>query len=211
MSKSSPQLPSGEAGGGPLLVVISGPSAVGKDSLLSRMKERRVLAHYTVTATTRPRREVNAADHPFLTFLSNEDFDRLLAQDGLLEHAEVYGNRYGVPKAPLRDALARGEDVVMRIDTQGAATVKRLVPPAVLVFLLPPSIEELEERIRARGLDDPEAVQRRLDAASRELAKLPTFDYAVVNEHDRLDDAVDRVVAIMTAERCRVGRQPVAL
>jgi guanylate kinase len=208
---TSPSFAPGQVGGGPLLVVISGPSGVGKDSVLARLKERGLAFHFTVTATTRPRREVSPADHAFLTFLSEEAFDRLLAQDGLLEHAQVYGYRYGVPKAPVREALERGQDVVMRVDTQGAATIRKLLPAAVLIFLAPPSLEELEARLRARDLDDPEAVRRRLETASRELAELPHFDYAVVNERDRLDDTVDQVLAIMAAERCRVGRQPVML
>ncbi len=201
----------GEVAGGPLLVVISGPSGVGKDSVLSRMKERGLPLHFTVTATTRPRREVDPADYQFYTFLREEAFDRLLAEDGLLEHAQVYGYRYGVPKAPVREALERGRDVVMRLDVQGAASIKKLAPASVLVLLTPPSVEELEERLRARGLDDPETMRRRLESASSELEQLPQFDYAVVNERHRLDDAVDRVLAIMTAERCRVGRQPVRL
>lgn len=207
----APSLASRVVAGGPLLVVISGPSGAGKDVLLARLQERGLPAHFTVTATTRPRREVNPADHPFLTFLSEEEFDRLLAEDGLLEHAQVYGYRYGVPKAPVRKALERGQDVVMRVDVQGAATIKRLAPAAVLIFLAPPSLEELEARLRARGLDDPEVIRRRLEAAKRELAEQPRFDYVVVNERDRLEEAVDRVLAIMTAERCRVGRQPVRL
>jgi guanylate kinase len=199
------------ASGGPLLVVISGPSGAGKDSLLARLKERGQPAHYAVTATTRPRREVKPADHPFLSFLSEADFGRLLAEDGLLEHAQVYGYHYGVPKAPIREALQRGQDVILRVDVQGAATIKRLVPGTVLVFLAPPSVDELEARMRARGLDDAETVRKRLDAAQRELAELPKFDYAVINERDRLDETADRVAAIIAAERCRVGRQPVEL
>ena len=164
-----------------------------------------------MTATTRPRREVNPADHQFLSFLSEAAFDRLLAEGGLLEHAQVYGYRYGVPKALVREALARGQDVVVRVDVQGAATIKKLAPAAVLIFLLPPSLEELEARLRSRGLDDPETIRRRLEIASSELAELPHFDYAVTNEQDRIDETVNRVLAIMTAERYRVSRQPVAL
>jgi guanylate kinase len=211
---ASDPAPSGNAGpdgGGPLLIVISGPSGVGKDSVLARLRERGLPFHFTVTATTRPRREVNPADHQFLSFLSGPEFARLLAEDGLLEHAEVYGHRYGVPKAPLREALARGLDVIVRVDVQGAATIKRLVPPAVLIFLAPPSIEELEQRIRRRGLDDPEALRRRLDKAASELEQQSTFDHVVVNERDRLDEAVDAVLAIIAAERRRPGRQPVRL
>jgi guanylate kinase len=198
-------------GGGPLLIVISGPSGVGKDAVLARLRERGIPVHFTVTATTRPQREVNPADHQFLRFLSEAEFERLLAQDGLLEHAQVYGYRYGVPKAQVSEALAAGKDVIMRVDVQGAATIKRLVPAAVLIFLAPPSLEELEARLRSRGLDDPDVIQRRLDAAARELGEQPRFDYVVVNERDQLDKAVDRVLQIMAAERRRAGREPVKL
>lgn len=207
----SPPVVPGEVGAGPLLVVVSGPSGVGKDTVLSRMKERGLPFHFTATATTRPRREVKPADHQLLRFLSEEAFDRLLAEDGLLEHAQVYDYRYGVPKAPVREALERGQDVVVRVDPQGAAAIKTLAPGAVLIFLAPPSSEGLEERLRGRARDDPKTIQRRLETASWEMAQLPRFDYVVVNERDRLDDAVDQVLAIMTAERCRVGRQPVIL
>ncbi len=210
-SGGTPSMTPGPVRGGPLLVVISGPSGVGKDSVLARLKERGLPFHFTVTATTRPQREVNPADHQFLSFLSDEAFDRLLAEDGLLEHAEVYGHHYGVPKAPVREALQRGQDVLVRVDVQGAATIKKLLAGAVLIFLAPPSIEELEQRMRERGLDDDAVIQRRLEKAAWELEQLPTFDYVVANERDRLDGAVDQVLAIITAERCRVGRKPVSL
>ena len=195
----------------PLLVVISGPSGVGKDAVLTRLRERGVPAHFTVTATTRPKREVNPADHQFLRFLSEAEFDRLLAQDGLLEHAQVYGYRYGVPKAQVKEALGAGKDVIMRVDVQGAATIKRLVPAALLIFLASPSIEELEARLRSRGLDDSQVIQRRLAAAAREVTEQSRFDYVVVNERGRLDQTVDRVLEIMEKERQRVDRQHVTL
>jgi len=198
-------------GAGPLLIVISGPSGAGKDSVLERLRERGLPFHFTVTATTRPRREVDPAEHRFLRFLSDTEFDQLLTEDGLLEHAEVYGYRYGVPKGPLRDAIARGQDVIVRVDVQGAATIKRLVPAAVLIFLGPPSVEELAERIRRRGLDDPEAARRRLEKAAAELERQSSFDHVVVNEHGRLDAAVDQVLAIIEAERRRPDREPVRL
>ncbi len=212
MSNVAP--PSSAAGGGedgPLLVVISGPSGVGKDAVLSRLQERGFPAHYTITGTTRPQRAEESARDSFLRFLSEEEFDRLLAEDGLLEHAEVYGYRYGVPKAPVREALARGQDVLMRVDTQGAASIKKLVPAAVLIFLAPPSLDELQVRIRSRGLDDDATIRRRLDKAEHEMAQSPHFDHVVVNERDRLDDAVDRLIAIISAERCRAGREPAKL
>jgi guanylate kinase len=193
-------------------VVISGPSGVGKDSLLTRLRELQLPAHFTVTATTRPQHEVDPADHEFLSFLTEEEFERLLANDGLLEHANVYGYRYGVPKSQVRDALARGKDVVMRVDVQGAATIKRLVPGALLIFLAPPSVSELEGRLRERRRGDSEdAIQRRLDAARREMDQSARFDYVVVNEEGRLDDAVQRVVEIIKAERTRAGRPAVTV
>lgn len=212
MSKdTTPGSKSGEVPNGPLLVVISGPSGVGKDTILSRMKERGLPFHFTVTATTRPQREANPADHQFLSILSEEAFDRLLAEDGLLEHAQVYGYRYGVPKAPVRQALERGQDVVVRVDVQGAASIKKLAPGALLIFLTAPSQEELKSRLRSRGLDEPEAIQRRLKTASWELEQRDRFDHTVVNAQDREEEAVDQMLAIMDAERCREGRRPVLL
>ena len=196
---------------GPLLVVLSGPSGVGKDAVLSVLREREYPFHFTVTATTRPRSEIKAADHQFLSFLNEEAFDRLLADSGLLEHAQVYGYRYGVPKVQVRDALERGQDVMIRVDVQGAASIKELVPEAVLILLTPPSVEELEARLEARGRDEPDVIRRRLESAAEELAQLPHFDYVVRNERDQLAETVDQVLAIMAAERCRVGRQPVRL
>ncbi len=209
MSSGTPP-PVAPEGAGPLLVVISGPSGVGKDTVLARMKERGLPLHFTVTATTRPPREESSAD-PLLALLSEEAFDRLLEEDGLLEHAQVYGHRYGVPKAPVREALERGQDVVVRVDTQGAASIKKLAPAAILIFLAPPSLEALEARLRARGLDDAETIQRRLQAASQEMEQASKFDHTVVNEEDGVDAVVDQVLAIMAAERSRAGRRPVVL
>jgi guanylate kinase len=206
-----PSRDGGQDSPGPLLIVISGPSGAGKDSVLARLRERALPFHFTVTATTRPKREVNPADHEFLRFLSEAEFDALLAEDGLLEHAEVYGYRYGVPKAPVREALQRGQDVIMRVDVQGAASIKKVAPGALLIFLTTSSTEDLAERLRARGLDDPEAMRRRLEKASWELEQRPQFDHVVVNESDRLDDAVGEVLAIVEAERRRAGRKPISV
>lgn len=197
--------------GGPLLVVISGPSGAGKDTILARLRERKLPFHFTVTGTTRPKREVNPADHEFLRFLSDEEFDRLLADGGLLEHANVYGYRYGVPKAPVQEALERGQDVIMRVDIQGADSIKNLAPGALLIFLKPSSLDELEQRLRARRQDGEEALLRRLEAATRELDAQSRFDYVVVNEQDKLDEAVDRILQIIETERARPGRARVRL
>jgi len=210
-SEATPRAAPATTGGGPLLVVISGPSGVGKDALLAKLKERGIPAHFTVTATTRPKREVRPDDYRYLSFLSEAEFDTLLANGGLLEHAQVYGYHYGVPKAQVVAALAEGRDVIVRVDVQGAATIKGIAPAAVAIFLAPPSMEELEARLRSRGLDDPAVIRKRLDAAERELAEQTRFDYVVVNERDRLDDAADKVIGIMSSERVRPGRQPVIL
>lgn len=187
----------------PLLIVLSGPSGVGKDAVLSRMRELRFPHYYCVTATTRPRRscEVDGVDYYFLKM---EEFQHRLEHNEFLEYARVYGNYYGVPKQPVRDALRRGEDVVIKADVQGAATIKSLVPDAVFIFLSPPNMGELEERLRQRKTESPEGLARRLRTAHLEMKYLPMFDYLVVNPSRRLDDAVDRIQAIIAAEKCRV-------
>jgi guanylate kinase len=194
----------------PLLVVLSGPSGVGKDAVMTRMKERKIPLHYTVTATTRSRRpnEVHGRDY---FFISHEAFQQLIEGDELLEWALVYGDYKGIPKQQVRDAMAEGQDVVLRIDVQGAATIRELAPGAVLIFLAPPSMEELARRLRERRTESVEALERRLRAAREEMKRLPLFDYVVVNYQDRLDDAVDRIAAILLAEKMRVKSRRVEL
>jgi guanylate kinase len=194
----------------PLLVVISGPSGVGKDAVIGRMKQRGIGLHYTVTATTRLPRE-NEVEGRDYHFISHDEFQRLIDEDELLEWALVYGDYKGIPKQQVRDALARGQDVIMRIDVQGAATVRKLAPEAVLIFLAPPGIDALAERLRYRNTDSEEALQRRLQAAREEMEALTFFDYVVVNYDHRLDEAVDRVAAIVDAERSRVHPRRVTL
>ena len=194
----------------PLLVLISGPSGVGKDSVLAALRERTPEAHYTVTATTRPPREGEAEGADYY-FYSEDAFLRLLEEGAFLEHASVYGRYYGVPKAPIAAALAKGRDVLMRVDVQGAATIRALVPQAITLFLLTDSREELEARLRARKSDGEAELQRRIATARAEMERLPEFDYAVANREGHLDETVDAVLAIMRAERCRVGRTPPAI
>jgi guanylate kinase len=180
---------------------------VGKDAVLARLAEKGLPFHRVLTVTTRPRRpeERDGVDYRFLT---EEGYDRLLASGGLLEHAEVYGLRYGVPKAPVWEALARGEDVVVRVDVQGAATLRRLLPEAVLVFLAPASLEELEERLRRRQTEDEVVLRRRLETARREMEQQGLFHYVVVNADGHLEEAVERLASIVEAERRRPGRRP---
>lgn len=186
----------------PLIVVISGPSGAGKDSVVQRMKERGCPFHFVVTATDRPPRpgEVHGRDY---YFYSTDVFKRMITRGEMLEHATVYGQLKGIPKAHVQEALASGKDVVMRLDVQGADTIKSLIPQAVTIFLTVESEQELLARLRERRTESPEALQKRLDTARRELERIPEFDYAVVNRHCALDEAVDDVVAIIRAEHCR--------
>ena len=175
-----------------------------------RVQERRYPVRRVVTATTRPKRP-NERDGVDYIFLDTETFERKLAEDGFLESAIVYGNHYGVPKDQVNAALADGVDVIVRIDVQGAETIKRLNPQGVFVFLAPPSMEELERRLRARKSEAAVDLERRLDTARQEMARMSMFDYVVVNENDRLDDAAEALESIMRAERWRYPRRSTAI
>jgi guanylate kinase len=186
----------------PLLIVISGPSGVGKDSVVQRMKEREFPFHFVVTATDRPPRpnEVYGRDYYFYT---TAEFEQMIVDGELLEHACVYGQYKGIPKTHVRQALASGQDVVMRVDVQGADTVKRIIPAAITVFLTCESEAELIARLRERRTESEEALRNRVKTAHLEMARMPEFDYVVVNRHNALDETVDYVVAIIQAEHCR--------
>ncbi len=194
----------------PLLVVISGPSGVGKDALLAALKARGRPYHFAITATTRPRRgdEMDGRDYYFVT---PDRFEEMAAGGELLEHALVYGHRYGVPKAPVREALASGRDVLLRTDVQGAATIKGAVPQAVTIFLAPASLSELEERLRRRATDSEDTLRLRLGVARREMDAAGHFDHVVVNAEGRLEEAADRVERIIATERQRPERTPPAV
>ncbi len=194
----------------PLLIVLSGPSGVGKDVTLARMKELGCPFHFVVTATDRPQRpgEVHGVDY---YFVSSEEFAAMLEQDELLEHAVVYGQNKGVPKSHVREALASGKDVIMRLDVQGAATVRRIVPAALLIFLMAPSEDELIGRLQERKTESPQDLQRRVALVREEMERLPEFDYVVVNRDGKLDEAVEQIMAIITAEKCRVKQRKIEL
>jgi guanylate kinase len=186
----------------PLMVVISGPSGAGKDSVVQRMQEQAFPFHFVVTATDRAPRtsEVHGLDYYFYT---TAQFERMIEQGELLEHAWVYGEHKGIPKAHIRAALASGQDVVMRVDVQGADTVKKLIPEAITIFLTCESEEELVARLRERRTESEKALQHRIQTARQEMALIPRFDYVVVNHREALDAAVEDVVAIIRAEHCR--------
>ncbi|ACL24765.1 guanylate kinase [Chloroflexus aggregans] len=194
----------------PLLVVISGPSGVGKDSVLMRMRELGFPFHFVVTANSRPQRpgEIDGVDYHFVTA---ERFREMIDNDELLEWAEVYGQYKGIPKSEIRQAMASGRDVILRINVDGAATIKRLAPEAVFIFLAPASLDELRHRLMLRRTESPEEVERRLAMVADELAQLPNFDYVVINHADRLDEAVGQIRAIISAEKARVYPRRVIL
>ena len=194
----------------PLLVVISGPSGVGKDATIQRMKERGYSCFFVVTATTRARRagEVDGLDYHFV---SERTFNDLIQRGELLEHALVYGQYKGIPKAGIRLALESGQDVMLRIDVQGAATIRRLVPEAVTIFLSAESEEALIERLRRRKTEDLAQLERRIETARNELRRAHEFKYRIINRECALDETVDRVIAIVQAEKSRMDWEPVKL
>lgn len=193
-----------------LLIVISGASGAGKDSVIKRMKERNLPFHFVVTVNTRAPRpgEQHGVDY---WFISREEFLRMRDAGELLEHAQVYNDFKGIPKEQVRRALSTGKDVVMRVDVQGAATVKRLCPAAVLVFITTRNEQELIERLKKRSTETPEDLQRRIAELHQELQCAQEFDYVVINPPNQIDDAVDAVLAIITAEHLRTNLHEVCL
>ena len=159
-------------------------------------------AHFAVTATTRPKRPDEVEGHDYL-FFSEDEFQRLLDKDGFIEHAEVYGRHYGVPRSQIVDPLAAGQDVVIRVDVQGAETLRRLIPDALLIFIAPPTVEEAQRRLEARQTDSAEATRIRVATAASEMEAARDFDYVVVNETGKLEETVRRVIEIIAAEKTR--------
>lgn len=194
----------------PLLIVISGPSGVGKDTVIQCMKDRRLPMHFVVTATTRKPRadEVHGVDY---FFVSADEFAEMIEEGELLEYAIVYNDYKGIPKEQVREALASGKDVVMRIDVQGAATVRELAEDALLIFLTTQDEDELVNRLKERKTESPEGLNLRIATARQELKRIKEFDYVVVNREDQLEDTVDTILAIVHAEHHRVKPRKVSL
>lgn len=195
----------------PLLLILSGPSGVGKDTVARMVIERRPDSFYfVVTATTRPPREGerNGIDYMFVTF---DEFARMIEADELLEHAVVYNDYKGIPKQQIRDALASGRDVILRVDVQGAATVRRLVPNAISVFLTTRTEKGLVRRLRQRKQDTAEGMALRTATARQEMKRLEEFDYCVVNPEGEPEKAVEQVLSIIDAAHCRINQEPVRL
>ena len=189
--------------GSGVLIVLAGASGVGKGTVREAALPAVAPVSFSVSATTRARRphEVEGRDYFFKT---QDAFDAMVEQDALLEWAEYVGDRYGTPREPVDAALARGEDMLLEVDLEGARQIKRRKPEAVTVFLVPPSLAELERRLRERGTDSEEKIQKRLRRAEQEIAALQEFDYVIVN--DVLNEAVTAFQSVVRAERLRSSR-----
>jgi guanylate kinase len=194
----------------PLMIVISGPSGVGKDTVIQAMKRGNPNLHIVVTATTREPRS-GEADGVDYFFMSKDQFAEMIEQDELLEYAVVYNDFKGIPKAQVRHALESGKDVVMRIDVQGAATLREIYPDVLLIFLTVRDEKELENRLIQRKKDKPEEIKLRIATARQEMKRIKEFDYVVVNQEDHLDATVETISAIIRAEHHRVQHRKVSL
>ncbi len=195
----------------PLLIVISGPSGVGKDTIARRLIDRRPDSFYfVVTATTRKPRsgEIHGTDY---FFVSNDEFARMIEADELLEYAMVYNDYKGVPKQQIREALSSGRDVIMRVDAQGAATIRKLIPDAVSIFLIAESEEAMVTRLHERKSETPEGLSLRIATARQEMKRMKEFDYCVVNAQNRHEETVDNLLCIIRAEKSRVDQRPVEI
>lgn len=194
----------------PMLIVISGPSGVGKDTVLQRMKERNLPFYFVVTATTRLPRE-NEVEGVDYFFVSKGEFARMIDEDALLEYAIVYDDYKGIPKSQVRQALESGKDVIMRIDVQGAETIRKLCPEALLIFLTTQNQNELVARLHERKTENADKLRLRIATARQELKRIEQFDYVVVNRAEQLDTTVDIIVSIILAEHHKVKGRKVSL
>jgi len=185
-----------------LLFVLSAPSGAGKDSVINALKEKGADFHVVASVTTRAPRPGESEGQPYY-FVSHEQFQNMIEQNELIEYAQVHGNWYGQPVRPIVDNLQQGRDVLLKIDVQGAETVRKKVPGAIYIFLVPGSIEELVERLTNRQTETEEERQRRLTDAQHELAQQEHYEYTIVNRQGRLSEAVEQLQAIMHAEHCR--------
>jgi len=192
----------------PMVIVVSGPSGVGKDTVLNRMKRSGGSMYFAVTATTRPRRS-QEADGVDYHFVPRDEFQSMIDSGELLEWAEVYGNLYGVPRNQVREALRQGRDAVIKVDVQGAESIKRLVPQALLIFVSPPSMEALERRLHKRSTESASDLKRRIDTARQEMDEQRLFDYVVVN--DEVGRAADEINAIIAREKAKTDRETIGL
>lgn len=192
----------------PHVFIISGPSGVGKDTVIEKLREVYPNAGYVVTATSRQMRPGEEHGKHYL-FIDRQDFEAQIAAGEFIESALVYGNLYGVPRRPIVDALAAGQHVIIKVDVKGAATLRRLIPNTQSIFLLPESMESLLHRLRARKTEDADVLMKRFRTATDELDRVEEFDYVVFNEAGKLGTAVRQICNIIDAVQRRVDQPPV--
>lgn len=190
------------------LFVLTGPSGTGKGTVLSEVRKEKADLFVSISATTRAPRP-GEEDGVSYYFLTKEDFQKKIEQGAFLEHAEYVGNCYGTLEAPVDEKLAKGLDVLLEIEVQGAMKVQEKRPDAIMIFVAPPSFEELARRLRGRGTETEEKVEKRLQTAKTELRYADRFDYIVVN--GELEQAKKELCAIMLAERCRAGKREIVI
>lgn len=181
------------------LFVISGPSGAGKDSVIERLREEITDFAWVVTTTTRPMRPGESEGHPY-HFVSKEKFEQMIKNNELIEWAMIYGNYYGSQKKDIEELLKGEKIVILKIDYQGAKTIKSKFPKSKVIFIIPPSIEILEKRLRSRGQDPEEVIKRRLAEVEKELATLNQWDYVVINEEGKLEETVEKIKEIIEKE-----------
>lgn len=186
-----------------LLIVLSGPAGVGKGTVCTALRKKMPDIVYSVSATTRQPRQGEAEGVNYF-FKSREQFQEMIKNDALLEYAEYVGNYYGTPREFVDRTLAGGKDVILEIEVQGALKVKEKFPEAIFIFLLPPSLEELKQRITGRGTESMDTINTRMNVAVEEMNLLKHYDYAVVN--DEIESACERIRSIIVAEHCAVER-----
>ena len=187
-----------------LLVIISGPAGSGKGTIVKRVRELAPF-DFSVSATTRsPRKGEEEGVHYY--FVTKEDFEKKIAEGEMLEYAQYIGNYYGTPKKPVEEALAQGKNIILDIEVKGALQVKEKMPDAVMIYVLPPDYETLLARIRGRGTETEEIIQKRMLEARTEIKTFPKYDYVVINRENGIDEAANDVLSILRAENMRTSR-----